>query len=271
MRLHEMFIDGFGHFRGRTMGPLDSAMTVLYGPNEAGKSTLLAFIRTILFGFRRNRRSQFYPPLVGGKHGGRITLSDDQGVSYTLERFEGPGGGPCVLRDDSGEALDDPAILQRLTGHATLDLFSNVFAFSLDEMQSEELMNDAEISGRLYSAGMGASALPEFMRALGKRREDLFRPQGRNQEIAVLIHKLNDVEGKLQDIQGNAERYRKLTNRQAEIQGELMEIDAEISNLNAEHARIQRLLQGWDDWVALEDCEARLRDMPEFEQFPGNP
>ena len=271
MRLHELYIDGFGHFHGQTMSPLNPSITVLYGPNEAGKSTLLAFIRTILFGFRRSGRSQFYPPLAGGKHGGRITLSDDQGTTYTLERSEGPNGGPYVLRTNSGEVLADPAILQRLTGHATLDLFSNVFAFSLDEMQSEGLMNDAEVSGRLYSAGMGASALPKFMQTLGKRMEALFRPQGSTQEIVVLIRKLNDVDDKLRDIQGNAEQYHRLTSRQAEISRKLTEIDSEISNLNTSRAEIQRLLQGWDDWVALEDCEARLRDIPQFERFPENP
>ena len=271
MRLHELYIDGFGHFHGQTMGPLNPAITVLYGPNETGKSTLLAFIRTILFGFRRSGRSQFYPPLAGGKHGGRITLSDDQGTTYTLERSEGPNGGPYMLRTNSGEVLADPSILQRLTGHATLDLFSNVFAFSLEEMQSEGLMNDAEVSGRLYSAGMGASALPKFMQTLGKRREALFRPQGSTQEIVVLIRKLNDVDDKLRDIQGNAEQYHRLTSRQTEISRELTEIDSEISNLITSRAEIERLLQGWDDWVALEDCEARLRDIPKFERFPENP
>ena len=271
MRLHELYIDGFGHFHGKTMGPLNPSITVLYGPNEAGKSTLLAFMRTILFGFRRSGRSQFYPPLAGGKHGGRITLSDDEDATYTLERSEGPNGGPYVLRTNSGEVLADPAILQRLTGHATLDLFSNVFAFSLDEMQSEGLMNDAEVSGRLYSAGMGASALPDFMQTLGKRREVLFRPQGTTQEIVVLIRKLNDVDDKLRDIQGNAERYHQLTSRQTEISRELTEIGSGISNLNTSRAEIQRLLQGWDNWVALEDCEARLRDIPKFERFPENP
>ena len=52
MRLNELYIDGFGHFHDRALGPMDSTLTVLYGPNEAGKSTLLAFIRTVLFGFK---------------------------------------------------------------------------------------------------------------------------------------------------------------------------------------------------------------------------
>ena len=270
MRLRELYIDGFGHFHGQTVGPLDSGITVLYGPNEAGKSTLLAFIRTILFGFRRSGRSQFYPPLAGGKHGGRITLCDDEGNIHTLERYEGAKGGPYVLRTNSGETLTDPATLERLTGHATLDLFSNVFAFSLDEIQSEGLVNDEEISGRLYSAGMGASVLPEFIRKLDKRREDLFRPRGNTQEIVVLIRKLSYVADKLRDIQGNAKLYRELTTRQAEISMQLTETDSEISNLNTSRTEIQRLLEGWEDWVALEDCEAKLKDIPKFEKFPEN-
>ena len=51
MRLEELYLDGFGRFHEQTIGPLSQHITVIYGPNEAGKSTLLAFIRALLFGF----------------------------------------------------------------------------------------------------------------------------------------------------------------------------------------------------------------------------
>ena len=51
MRIHDFHIDGFGRFADRTVGPLTRPITVFFGPNEAGKSTYLQFIRTILFGF----------------------------------------------------------------------------------------------------------------------------------------------------------------------------------------------------------------------------
>ena len=51
MRLEELYLDGFGHFHQRAIGPISGHITVFYGPNEAGKSTLLAFIRAVLFGF----------------------------------------------------------------------------------------------------------------------------------------------------------------------------------------------------------------------------
>ena len=268
MRLREIYIDGFGHFHDRTLGPLDSAINVLYGPNEAGKSTLLAFIRTVLFGFKRSGRREFYPPVSGGRHGGRIEFSDGEGAAYTLERREGPHGGPYVLRTDSGETLSDPAILQRLTGHVSLDLFSNVFAFSLDEIQSEGLLDNGEVSGRLYSVGMGASSLPEFMRALNSRRDDLFRPRGSAQQIAVLLRELSDIDVELREIEGHAGRYHQLTSRQDAITREMAAIDSELANLAASRGEIKRLLQGWDDWVALEGYEARISELPEFDRFP---
>ncbi|MGH2633288.1 MAG: ATP-binding protein, partial [Tepidiformaceae bacterium] len=51
MRIEHVHIDGFGHFSDRDLGPLDAPLTILHGPNEAGKSTLLAFLRTVLFGW----------------------------------------------------------------------------------------------------------------------------------------------------------------------------------------------------------------------------
>ena len=55
MRLKELRIDGFGQFSDVTFGPFDAPVVVFYGPNEAGKSTILNFVRTILFGFPTQR------------------------------------------------------------------------------------------------------------------------------------------------------------------------------------------------------------------------
>ena len=51
MRITGLHIDGFGRFTDRSFGPLERPVAVFYGPNEAGKTTLLEFIRRVLFGF----------------------------------------------------------------------------------------------------------------------------------------------------------------------------------------------------------------------------
>ena len=56
LRIESLHINGFGHYSNHPIGPLSSPITVLYGANEAGKSTLQEFVRTILFGFSEQKR-----------------------------------------------------------------------------------------------------------------------------------------------------------------------------------------------------------------------
>ena len=99
MRIESLYIDGFGHFTQRTFGPFGSSVTIFDGENEAGKSTLLAFIRTVLYGFPSRGRDEHYPPIRGGRHGGHIVVTDEVGARYTVQRYAAARrGGPQYQR-----------------------------------------------------------------------------------------------------------------------------------------------------------------------------
>ena len=268
MRLEELYVDGFGHFHQRSIGPITGPVTVFYGPNEAGKSTLLAFIRAILFGFPRQYNNH-YPPSSGGRHGGRITLSDKQGAIYVVERTAGRGA--LRVNTPVGPALDAETALRDLTGPATADLFRSVFAFSLDELQEIDSLNDSTVSGIIYSAGQGAPKFPDLRKSISDRKGQIYRRQGRAQQVGDVLGKLQAVDQQMKDIEGNAGRYGELISRKFEISEELDAVGAELSRLNARCEEISGLRSGWDDWVALEDCDRRLREMARFEQFPEDP
>ena len=70
MRIDTIHIDGFGVWNDRTWGPLDPGLNVFHGPNETGKSTFMAFIRSMFFGFEKRGSAKRYEPLNGGSHGG---------------------------------------------------------------------------------------------------------------------------------------------------------------------------------------------------------
>ena len=267
MRLEDLYLDGFGHFHRHAIGPISGPVTVFYGPNEAGKSTLLAFIRAVLFGFP-SQFNKHYPPLSGGRHGGRITLYDRDGVKYSVERFAGARGGLKIVAPD-GPVVNPEVALQRLTGNATLDLFRNVFAFSLDELQAAASLNDANDS--IYSIGQGAPSLPAMRRRFSDQKSTIYRPRGTNQEVPKLLNALQQVDEQLRAVAGNAGRYGELTARKAEIDAELVEADALLSQIAASRAKIGNLRNGWELWVELSGCETQLQDLPRFERFPENP
>ncbi|MEB3365502.1 AAA family ATPase [Lactobacillus sp. R2/2] len=51
MKLIKLKIINFGQFTNFTFDLLNPDVNVFYGANEAGKSTIVAFIKQILFGF----------------------------------------------------------------------------------------------------------------------------------------------------------------------------------------------------------------------------
>ena len=264
MRLEELYIDGFGHFHERTIGPLPERVTVFYGPNEAGKSTLLAFIRAMLFGFPP-QFNRHYPPLAGGRHGGRVRLSNAAGRIYDVGRYAGASGGLSIVTP-SGPASDAETVLRQLTGPATSDIFKTVFAFSLDELQEAASLQGSGI----YSAGQGAPRLPKLQKELRDRKGKIYLSRG-NQEVPQLLNTLKGLDEQLKVVADNASRYGGLAARKSEIGRELHDADAELSQLNARRAEIDNLLNGWDAWLDLFNCETQLRDLPRFEQFPENP
>ena len=268
MKLEELFLDGFGHFHQRTFSPAGWPVTVFYGPNEAGKSTILAFIRTVLFGFPRQGRDAHYPPLAGGRHGGRMRLSGDDGQSYTLERYAGTRGMTVSVRNDSGDPIDPNEFMPWITGQATQAVFNNVFAFGIDELQQVGLLDDSSVSGAIYSAGQGVPGLSAFSQSLAARRRGIFLPTGRTQEVIKLATSLRDIDDQLRTAEENAGRYGSLTSRRTEIDRELQALDLELSRLNTGQAEVRNLISGWDDWVELNNCDSQLKALPTYEQFP---
>ena len=86
MKITGLSIDGFGVFNGVTLTDLPPGLILFLGDNEAGKSTTLSFVHTVLFGFPDGRSNEKdYPPLNGGLAGGRLMLATDAHGAVTIE------------------------------------------------------------------------------------------------------------------------------------------------------------------------------------------
>src|SRR5258705_10280737 len=89
MKIRGWRVKGFGHFTDYDLNDLSEGVNVLLGPNEAGKSTLLAYIRGMLFGFPSGNTSEpKYPTAPGVAHGGQLLLESD-GDDFVIERYSG--------------------------------------------------------------------------------------------------------------------------------------------------------------------------------------
>lgn len=113
MRLLDLHIDGFGKFHDRTVR-FEDGMNLVYGKNEAGKSTLHTFIRCMLFGMERGRGraarndlfTRFEPWQNKGAYGGWIRL-EKNGIIYRIERnFQKDLKVPTIIDETAGKEVE---------------------------------------------------------------------------------------------------------------------------------------------------------------------
>ncbi|MCH9009792.1 MAG: AAA family ATPase, partial [Chloroflexi bacterium] len=269
MRISELFVDGFGHFHDYAVGPLTSRLVIFYGRNEAGKSTLLEFIRTVLFGFPTRNRDSHFHPINGGRHGGRLTVVDDAEGLYTIERHVGGGGGAVTLSDSSGNLMPESR-LSVLLGNTSSDVFKTVFAFSLGELQAGNVLSDANVNGQVYSVGLGATRLPDAFKSLQSKRDKIYLPSGRKQVVAELVSQLRAVDEKLAEIRNNVDHYATLVADRERLTTAIQVADVEVRSLESDRRELRRITDAWEDWTALVEAEGQIEKLPHFEAFPND-
>ena len=272
MRIREIQIDGFGRFSGVDYGPLERPVTVFHGPNEAGKSTLLEFVRRVLFGFpRRSGRVNPYPPLAGGRYGGRIAFEDSGGQPYDVRRTSGRSyGGEVTLISGTGDPL--PASeLAALLGNHSRDVFEQVFAFTLDELYSDDLLSDANVNSQIYSAGMGVMSLQAGMKRIESERESLFLKGGRSsQKTYVVSERIEEIDNRLREVADNAARYGQLTARLQQVESELESLAGQRRRIQSRHNRQVTLQNAWDAWNDSVSATQELTTLPAIDNFPAD-
>ncbi|MFQ5766765.1 MAG: AAA family ATPase, partial [Acidobacteriota bacterium] len=271
MRISRLSMEGFGLFQDADVRDLPPGLSLFLGDNEAGKSTTLGFVHTVLFGYSDGRRHQnAYPALRGGQPGGRMELETEAFGRVILERRPGKKGGRVSVTFSDGRSGGQEA-LDRLLAGTTQPLYRNVYAFSLTELQTMETLTSTEVKEVIYGASLGASArsLPQARKYLEARMEELFRPSGRKPEINALLKDLGMVRSKLCEAGGRIKEYESLALELARLEKLIGELQKQRESEREAHERCKAQVALWDDWMAFLNAEEGLLRLPEaVKTFP---
>ncbi len=245
MRIAGWHVDGYGVLAGCEVTGLPPGLSVVTGPNEAGKSTLLDFLRGVIFGFPdRRKRLALREPLRGGRHGGRVELLDEHGGSWSLARHVGSRA-PELLGPDGRPA--DEVQLRRLLGGADAALFRSVFAFGLDELASfatldSEAVRDAVFSAGVLGAGRSASSASGTLR---QRRDALARPRQGDAPANRLLAELNELDEALRVARRQALGHPRRAAEQARLVADVATARAVLEALRRRRDELDRLITCW--------------------------
>jgi uncharacterized protein YhaN len=210
VKLRSLKLERFGHFQGATL-ELGQGLQMLWGRNEAGKSTLVAALRALLFKYPAGQYDFRFPD---------STLA----ISASLEFADGSVAE--VRREKNkgwkaqldGEKLSDDDFKDKL-GRPSQELFANVFAFGLLELErGAESIQEAGLGAAISGAAVGVQ--PDALLAeLRKQAEELYSERASKRPINQLAGEIRDLKKQLRESQLPGERFLALQNALSTSQG----------------------------------------------------
>ncbi len=255
-------VDGFGVLADHRVEGLPAGLTVVAGPNEAGKSTLLEFLRGVLFGFPdRRRRRPYHEPLRGGAHGGTVWLLDADGGRWLLERHVGSRSPALTAPDGTSRGEEE---LRRLLGGIDGEVFRSVYAFGLSELSSLETLERDEVRDLIFSAGvLGAGRSAKRAQAsLADRQAILVRPRQSDAVANSLRRRLDEVDGELRRLRDEAKGYPERAAECERLAAHAHEADEAAEGLRRRLRELERLEAAWPAWRERQQAEAQLGGLP---------
>ncbi|MCS3924137.1 AAA family ATPase [Methanosalsum natronophilum] len=266
MRIENININGFGKFNSYRAEGITSNCVLFYGPNEAGKSTLLEFIRIMFFGFSKvkNTSPKPYIPLKGGRHGGSLSLiSKDE--KYVIERYDTTELNLILPTGKIGDKHD----LSKLVGSIDSNTFENIYAFSLKELQDFNTLNDEAIQNKLYSAGTGfkSISISDVKSKLNSMHRFYYKPKGKKPVLNELFYKIKNLKTQYSEHVGKIESYDELQTNLESCLNEREKLKATREDLYKKFDFVNNLLYVWDDWINLVSSNATLDNIKKISFF----
>ena len=174
MRFQRLKIPAFGPFTDLDLSfsAANQDLHVIYGENEAGKSSLLRAIRDLLFGIHGQSKDNFLHD-----HKNLRLLGEIENQAGDRLIFQRRKGNKNTLLDESGNALSD-SVLQPFLGTVNQTYFSTMFGLGGSELRDgarQLLQGEGEIGSALFSASMGGTPVQRVLDALVEESEQLFK------------------------------------------------------------------------------------------------
>ncbi len=273
MKITDLQVDGFGVWKGLTVDTLSPELTVFYGQNEAGKTTLMQFMRTMLFGFSPDRLSRYVPPVYGGLAGGSLSIQSAQGAFELQRHIESkhasdPNGDLAITNSKDGTTYGR-SHLSLLTSGIDETIFNNVFAIGLREIQELGTLNSTDAAEHLYklTSGLDRVSLVDVMRDTSNAREEIWsREPGKASSLATLLNKRRDMEREIDEFKNRSRRWTKLSSQTGELNDRLARIDGLLAKLDKDSRLLEVAMQISDRWQTrrlLDQQVTELGKLPE--------
>ena len=193
MRIKELNLRAFGPFTGRLIDFSSDYpdLHIVYGPNEAGKSSCLRALKCLFFGIPPRTNDNFLHPYDQLLIGGCLQKADGQELTFFRRK---------KMRSDLFDHHDDPLDPVRLAPFLQgmeQEMFEALYGIDHEALirgGQDILDQKGDVGQAIFAAGAGLTSLNALLGELEKEGDDLFRPRASTKTINEAISQYRDLQ-----------------------------------------------------------------------------
>ena len=242
MKILALHLRAFGPFTDERLdlSAGEQGLHLIYGPNEAGKSSALRAIEQLFFGIPANSSDNFIHPYPKLRIGAALRTRDGKQIEVVRRK-----GNKNTLRGPDDQTPFDEAELGRLLGGLDRDAFTTMFGIDHERLREggENIAQGGGSVGQsLFSAGAGISNLRAVREGLEGDAAKLFVPRGGSQRaINHSLAKLKEAKRAIRDAGLPSARWVEHEQRLREADRRLAEVEARLAETSREKTRCERI------------------------------
>lgn len=241
MRLQELWLKAFGPFTDRRLDLTggEQGLHLVFGPNEAGKSSALRALRALLYGFPKQTGDDFLHAYDQLRVGGCLLLADGSELRFLRRK----GQKSTLLAPEDESPLED-GLLDRCLRGVDEKYFTTLFGLDHNALVQggKELLEQGGDAGQaLFSAGLGTRNLRRVLESLDEEADALFRPRGQVKRINQAVAEYQRTRKELSEHSLSAREWDSRRKELEKRREESVELERRLGALKAERNRLDRL------------------------------
>lgn len=258
MIIKSLEIYGYGQFVQRTI-EFNQSFTEIFGDNETGKSTIQAFIHSILFGFpTKKSKEPRLEPRLGNQYGGKLKLQLDDNSIVEVERIKGSAQGDVKVYLEDGTVRDEEW-LQKKLNYIPKKTYQGIFSFDVLGLQDiHRNLDEKQLQDYLLEAGaLGSTEFTSMRDTISLKKDELYKKSGKNPIINQQVEQLKQLEAQIREEEAKLDTYHRLVDEKDKSSRRLDNLKQNLNQLSKMHEAKQKEVALHDqtqEWKQLEQA-----------------
>lgn len=256
MKITDLELEQYGIYRNVSWRPSSKALNVVMGENESGKTTMLRFIRDMLFGFERGKWH--------GKKGNMEFVRPD-GQTFRVFQDE-----KQRWFETENHVKIEEDLPQAWWHGLNRSMYEKIFAMGLEDLQGISFFSNDQVRSRFFML-QGGGTLADVKKAVcGNRQALLVSSSQGKRKINQLMSSLDELNQKLDALAHQEKDFSDLQKTQKQLENDILTLQHDLERAESEDQVLEKRLGAWEYYKRAKEIKRQLDLSEQIKVFPSN-